>query len=390
MLRGLARKSRLFMPEILRWQDGPDREEIVQKAVQALSNSRLVAFPTETIYGIAAASWIPEAVDRLADCKGRQNQKPMALAVRGPEEIPDWVPNLGRMGWRLARRCLPGPVTLICKVSAENGFARQLPESIHRWVCPTGTLGFRVPDHDAIQQVLGLLPGPLVLTSANPSGGAESIRAEEVARTLGDNLALIIDDGPSPLGRASTVVDIQEENWKVVREGVLGEAALHTLATCMIVFVCTGNTCRSPLAEALCKKMLADQLQCPVEELPQHGFLILSAGIAAYEGGPATLEAIEIARSMGADLGSHRSRPVMRDLVFQADYLVAMTQGHVQSLVSRFPYEARNAQLLCPEGHDIPDPIGYDMPVYLDCAKLLKKLLEPWVNKWCEESVARR
>jgi len=373
------------MSEILGWQDGPDRGETVQKAAQSLTNGQLVAFPTETIYGIAAAAWVPEAVDRLAECKGRQNQKPMALAIRGPEQIPPWVPNVGKIGWRLARRCLPGPVTLVYELGAGNCLNGQLPESVQRWVCPSGTLGFRVPDHEAIQQVLDLLPGPLVLTSANLSGGAEAVRADEVARTFGDRLALIIDDGPSSLGRASTVVHIQNEHWKVVREGIVSAAVLQTLAACMIVFVCTGNTCRSPLAEAMCKKMLAEQLQCTMEELPQNGFLVQSAGTAAFGGAPATSEAIEIARCMGTDLQSHRSQPVTRELVFQADYLLAMTQGHLQALVSRFPADASKARLLCPDGIDVPDPIGYDMPVYLDCAKLLQRHLGPWIKKFREE-----
>ncbi len=372
------------MPEIFRWQDGPDRAEIIQKAVQALIGGRLVAFPTETIYGIAAAAWLPEAVDRLAASKGRQGQKPMALAIGGPEEIRHWVPSLGKIGWRLARRCLPGPVTLVCEVGSGEGLAGRLPESVRGWVCPAGTLGLRVPDHDAILHVLHSLPGPLVLTSANPSGEAEATRAGEVARTFGDRLALIIDDGPSPLGRASTVVHIQGEQWNVVREGAISSAVLQSLTACLIVFVCTGNTCRSPLAEALCKKILADQLQCPVEELAQEGFLVRSAGMSTFSGDRATPEAIEIARELGIGLQSHQSQPVTRELVFQADYLVAMTQVHVQNLLSRYPFDSPTPVLLCPEGADVSDPIGCDMAVYRECAKQLQKHLEPWVRKFQE------
>lgn len=372
------------MPEILGWQDGPRRGEIVDKAAQALTDGGLVGFPTETIYGIAAAAWIPEGVDRLADCKGRQDTKPMALAVRGPEEIPEWVPNLGKVGWRLARRCLPGPVTLVCDVETSAGLAGSLPKSVRSWVCPAGTLGLRCPAHEAILQVLHSLPGPLVLTSANPSGAVEATRADEVARTFADRLTLIIDDGPSPLGRASTVVHIQAENWKVIRQGALSAADLNALAACLILFVCTGNTCRSPLAEALCKKMLADQMHCSADELPRQGFLVHSAGLAAFMGDRAAPEAIETARDLGADIQNHVSQPVTRELIFQADYLVAMTQGHVQTLLSRFPNEGPTPLLICPDGADVPDPIGCEMTVYRECAELLQKSLEPWVKKFLE------
>ncbi len=88
------------MPEIFGWRNSPDREAMVRRAAQALVEGQLVGFPTETIYGIAAAAWLPEAVERLAATKGRQEQKPMALAIRGPHEVPFWVPDLGKMGWR--------------------------------------------------------------------------------------------------------------------------------------------------------------------------------------------------------------------------------------------------------------------------------------------------
>src|SRR2546428_14134866 len=100
------------MPEILGWHDTEDPLRIVQQAVEALTEGELVAFPTETVYGIAAGAWIPEAVDRLAACKGRPDQKPMALGLRGPEEVLNWLADLGRVGWRFARACFPGPVTL--------------------------------------------------------------------------------------------------------------------------------------------------------------------------------------------------------------------------------------------------------------------------------------
>ena len=370
------------MPEILQWRNAPNQEAMVQQAAQALVDGQLVGFPTETIYGIAAAAWLPQAVERLAASKGRQEQKPIALAIRGPNDVPVLIPRLGKMGWRFARRCMPGPITLVCDVPNEDEASDGLLAASRRWVCPNGTLGLRAPAHEAILQVLHLLPGPLVLTSANSSGETEATDADQVAGTFGDQLALIIDDGPSPLGRASTVVRIQGESWKVLREGVLTAADLQALAVCMILFVCTGNTCRSPLAEALCKKMLAERLQCAVEELPGEGFLVRSAGLAAWPGAPATPEAVEMGRELGVDVGSHVSQPVTGELVFQADYLVAMTEAHVQLLLARFSHDAPVPQLLCSGGGDLPDPIGCDLPVYRECAKALEEHLKSWVEKF--------
>src|SRR5262249_18307383 len=117
------------MPEVLSWHDTDDPLGIIQQAVEAVTEGRLVAFPTETVYGIAAGAWIPEAVARLAACKGRSNQKPMALALGGSEEVLNWLPDLGKVGRRLARRCFPGPVTLVSGNGIEGGLASRLPES---------------------------------------------------------------------------------------------------------------------------------------------------------------------------------------------------------------------------------------------------------------------
>ena len=96
----------------------------------------------------------------------------------------------------------------------------------------------------------------------------------------------------------------------MLREGVIAEPALRQQLASFIIFVCTGNTCRSPLAEVLCKKLLADRLVCTPEELPRGGFCVLSAGLAAMIGCRAAPEAVEVARTLGADLSSHQQPAV--------------------------------------------------------------------------------
>jgi protein-tyrosine phosphatase len=378
------------MTEILVWREAADARETVQRAAQALLEGQLVAFPTETVYGIAASALVPEAVERLVRCKGREENKPMALAIRGAQEAQDWVPGMGKIGRRLTRRCWPGPVTLVFEDSGPAGtavapgLASRLAEAVRHRVCPGNTLGLRVPAHEAILQVLWSVPGPLVLTSANRHAEPEALTAEEVAHAIGEQLALIIDDGPSQYGRASTVVRVNGNQWSVVREGAVSVADLECLAGCLIVFVCTGNTCRSPLAEALCKKMLAERLGCTIGELPRRGFIIRSAGTAAISGYGAAPEAMDAARDLGANLNSHVSQPVTPELIAQADYLIAMTQSHARALTEWYPVgstlvaedPASLPRVLCPESGDIADPIGCDYPVYQECARQILGYLE--------------
>jgi protein-tyrosine phosphatase len=199
---------------------------------------------------------------------------------------------------------------------------------------------------------------------------------------MGPAVDLILDDGPSRYGQPTTVVQVNGASWKVVRAGVVSEELLRRQTSLLVIFVCTGNTCRSPLAEALCKKLLAEQLGCTIADLPGRGFLVISGGLTAMMGGGAALEAIEAARELGADLGGHRTRPLTREWAAQADCLVAMTQGHLLSLAHQFPDLLARCRLLRPDGADIPDPIGSAQEVYRQCAAEIAASVESLVAEW--------
>jgi protein-tyrosine phosphatase len=364
------------MPEVLDWRRNEPPRLAADRAVRVLAAAGVVAFPTETVYGLAASALAPGAVDRLVHSKGRPDDKPLTLALAGAAEAVDWLPGLSPLGRRLARRCWPGPLTLVGGEGVAEGLAGRLPDAVRRRVSPVDTLGLRVPAHEAVLQVLRRLPGPLVLTSANRSGEPEAVTAEDVVRSVGEGVDLVIDDGPSHFGRASTVVRVAGASWCVLREGVVSAATLERLGGCMVVFVCTGNTCRSPLAEGLFKKLLTERLGCRADELPGRGLTVLSAGLAAGPGGPAAPEAVETARDLGADLSGHSSRPLTPELAAQADFLVAMTRGHLRAVADHFERLGARPRLLCRDGQDVPDPIGGDREVYRQCAAQIVRSLE--------------
>jgi protein-tyrosine phosphatase len=363
------------MPEVIDWRQCADRSAI-RRAAQALVDGRLVVFPTETVYGIAASTDSAGGVERLLLSKGRADNKPFPLAVRSAGAALEWIPRLGTLGQRLAKRCWPGPLTIVSSEGVNEGRAQQLPAAVRQKVCPNGSIGLRVPAHDAILGVMEELPGPLVLTSANRSGEADAVTSEEALQAIGDEVELVIADGPCRYGRPSTVVRVEGATWEILREGILLRSALQRLSACTIVFVCTGNTCRSPLAEALFKKLLADRLGCNAEELPARGFVIRSAGLSAACGGYAAPEAVEVARELGADLNGHTSRPVTSELVAHADYLLVMTRGHLSALTERYPKPGCRPRMLAPDGEDIPDPLGADHETYQECARQIQACIQ--------------
>lgn len=364
------------MLEVLDWQRAADPGALVRRAVEALRRGELVVFPTETVYGVAASAQSTTAIDRLCRGKDRPSDKPFTLAIGHWRQVLRWLPDLTPLGQRLARRSWPGPLTLVSGAGLDRGLLAKLPRSTQERISPAGTLGLRVPAHPAIEAVLRQLEGALVLTSANRGGEAPATTAEAAAAALGDDVSVVIDDGPCPLSEPSTVVEVMGERWKILREGALTSAEIKRRSGWMMVFVCTGNTCRSPIAEGLSKHLLAEQFGCTVDALPERGIGVVSAGLAAVPGGNAAAEAVAIAAEHGADLSAHRSQPLTPALVNWADQILGMTYAHVLAIQARYPDAADRVTLFSPEGDDIPDPIGCDEEIYRACAARIAQVVQ--------------
>jgi protein-tyrosine phosphatase len=185
-----------------------------------------------------------------------------------------------------------------------------------------------------------------------------------------------VADGSIADCHSSMVVEGQGASWQAT-----GPGAARPQKPCLVVFVCTGNTCRSPLAEALCKARLAERLGCAAAELPARGFHIVSAGLFAFSGGPAAEEAVEVARAYGADLAGHRSQPLTTELAARADYLVTMTSGHLAILAEMVKGLRTRPRLLSPNGEDLADPVGCPRNVYEECAGQIWRFLDPLIDE---------
>lgn len=368
-------------PLVIDLRSADDTRDVVHRAVQALAEGKLVALPTETVYCVTASALCPEGIEKLVRVKDRAPDSPFTLAIKSAEEALDYVPDMGPLARRFTRRCWPGPVTLVMDDSHPDSLVKQFPPSVRQAVCPAGAIGLRVPAHSIIHEVLRMMAGPIALTSANRRGVPSAGTAQEVVQGLGDDVALVLDDGASRFGQPSSVVRVHDGKFEILRVGVVSDQILKRLASFMLLFVCTGNTCRSPMAETIAKKLLADRLGCRIEELQDHGVLVASAGISAMMGGFPSPEAVDVLSDMGLDLRDHESQPLTEQLVRHADVVCAMTRSHRQAIVSQWPQAAPRTRLLCDDQSDVADPIGGPTEMYRRCAAQLKSELETLVQR---------
>ncbi len=356
-----------------------DQRDVVHRAVEALVDGQLVVFPTETVYGVAASALHEGAIQRLLEAKGRGAQHPVTLAIKSAEDAWDYVPRISTLGQRLARRCWPGPLTLVLEDDHPESVVRQLPAVVQEVVCPAGQIGLRVPAHPVLLSVLRLCAGPLALSSANRTGEPAAVTADEAIESLRDRVALILNDGQCKFGQPSTVVQIRDNCWQLLRAGVFNESTLRRLASFMLLFVCTGNTCRSPMAGALMQRHLARRLEVEEAQLEDRGLLVLSAGIAAMSGGHASAEAIRVMAERGLDLSRHESQPLSDRLVRFADLILTMTRGHREAILAQWSSAAARTHVLGGSAGDVADPVGGTTDTYRQCASQIDEFLKPWL-----------
>ena len=364
-------------PLVIDIRSADDSRDVVHRAVQALVEGKLVAFPTETVYIIAVSALNEEAVERLSQLA--HPSAPLALAIKSADDALDYAPSMSPLGERLARRCWPGPVTLKLEDRSPDSLIVQLPCSVQHRLAKDGSLHLRVPAHDFLLETLRLLTGPVAIADAAGSDANEALTAGEVVEQFDDRIELVLDDGRSRYGQPSSVVRMGESDFEVLRQGVVSEQTLRRLSSLMILFVCTGNTCRSPMAEAIMRKLIADRRGINPAELHDHGVVLASAGISATMGGRPSPEAVGVMAKIGIDLSDHESQPLTGHLVHRADLIIAMTRAHRSAIIAEWPEVAERTKLLCRDWTDVPDPIGGPAEQYQRCAEQIRAALQQWL-----------
>ena len=185
-----------------------DQPDAIRQALEVLNRGGLVAFPTDTVYGVGALAFDSAAVESIYAAKDRPVEKAIPILIGGPEDLDKVTGEIPPMATKLAARFWPGPLTLVVPKHPD------LPEV----VSATPTVGVRVPDHPVARALLRAA-GPMAVTSANISGEASPSTAEEVSRQLNGRIPLILDGGETPGGVPSTVVNCLGPEPVILREG---------------------------------------------------------------------------------------------------------------------------------------------------------------------------
>ncbi len=191
------------------------------KNIQSVLNaSGVIAFPTDTFYGLGADPSNPDALSKIFRIKQRPPDKPLLILIHSLDQLEDLTQEVTDHAHTLMEHFWPGPLTLLFKA------APGLPDAL---TAGTGTIGIRLPGHPFTLRLLERLGQPLTAPSANLSEAKEPRTAQEVVRELGDALDLIVDGGPAPGGKVSTILDTTTEPPILLREGALSRSDLESV-----------------------------------------------------------------------------------------------------------------------------------------------------------------
>ncbi|HKJ67999.1 MAG TPA: L-threonylcarbamoyladenylate synthase [bacterium] len=189
----------------------------VEEAIHHLRQGEIIAYPTDTLYGLGVDALNPDAIEQLYALKNRSKHRPMSVMLPR-ESWQRWVRGVSPAATKLAEKYFPGPITLIMNAGDE------LPKILTRYT--NGTIGIRVPNHPICLQLLAEFQNPIITTSANISNKPAAEEPETIEEYFPEGIGYIIREGPKPKGIASTIIDVTDDTPLVLREGAIPEYAI--------------------------------------------------------------------------------------------------------------------------------------------------------------------
>jgi L-threonylcarbamoyladenylate synthase len=353
----------------------------IKEAASLVDAGGLVAFPTETVYGIACRVKT-DSLARLNDIKGRDRTKYYSLHIGQKDDVNKYVPTLGLRTEKLVNNAWPGPLTIVFELDRtdidkqKKNLERVFLKSLYK----NNSIGIRCPDNPIATMLLQSTNSPVVAPSANIAGQPPAVDADQALARLSGQIELLLDAGPSRYKKSSTVVKIGKMGIEILRHGVYSQAQLDSMSVVKFLFVCTGNTCRSPMAEGIFRKYLAEKLQCKVDDLDKIGYKICSGGMMDTAGFPASAEAIAACAAKGIDLKAHKNQGLSKELIEESDFIFAMERIHQERIIA-LSHEAANKCFLLAGDKGIADPIGQPQEFFNNCADMIEAAVKKRIGE---------
>ena len=360
----------------------PDKIDngLIQKAAALIDQGNLVAFPTETVYGIACRV-CNDSLEKLNTVKNRTADKYYTLHIDNPQKISEFVPQISLRAKKLIQNAWPGPLTIVFELEQPDieKQKERLEKEVFDNLYKDNSIGVRCPDHLIASLLLSYTHYPVVGPSANLTGESPATDAKQVIEGLQGKIPLILDAGPCKYKKSSTVIKISQKGITMLREGVFSQNQIKEMLQLNFLFVCTGNSCRSPMAEGMFREFLAEKLNCNIDQLEQIGFNIYSAGTMGISGMPASAEAIKVCAAKGIDIKDHVSKALTEQMIAESDVIYVMTRSHYKQVLEMVPQASEKCFLLAEE--DIYDPIGQGLQVYKQCGEIIEKAVKQRISE---------
>jgi protein-tyrosine phosphatase len=378
------------------------------KAVAAIEKGGLAVVPTETVYAVLGKASDARAIDQLAKLQDDASRALAELLGGAPRGAVASTGGTRPWTWhaasaedvlrvfalrpaahrRVVRTLLPGPVRMLIETTEAERERVCKVLGVSRGVLDhDGLFAVRVPNHPTCLGVLAACPFTVVGTNSRSiglsvdSGGDLVDDAEHAAQQLG--IQGLIDEGPTQFRKRSASVRLmQDGDWRVEAIGAVDERWIRKQVEYSVLVVCTGNTCRSPMAQAIAQHEIGEGALGEAQHIPVR---VESAGVAASPGAPMTREAREALEELGIEADRHSARMVTRDMVREADAIFALTRSHAQRLIDLMPDAKNKVRLLDPKGQDVPDPFGGTQEQYLACATTLRDLVQQRVREMAKK-----
>jgi tRNA threonylcarbamoyl adenosine modification protein (Sua5/YciO/YrdC/YwlC family) len=339
-----------------------DRRTVLM-ALSALKRGKIIAFPTDTVYGMGCSATSENAIKRIYKIKKRDIKKPLVLFIKNKNTLSEYTEKIPGAAEELISKFWPGGLTIVFKAKESTPLITEY-----------GTVGIRIPKDEKLIEILNKFPHPLATTSCNLEGRPTLEEPKKIEDIFGNDIELIIGKARRD-GMQSTVIDVSTSPPTILRKGKIGVYEIGEMTPIKlgegirfrVTFVCEANLCRSPMAEGIMRNM------CKSVE-------VTSCGMVASCGSSPNKLACEVMKEIGIDIKDIKTQTVSQRLIEESDLILCMENYQKRTIIEMVPSSQEKVFLLkgfkSENEDEVPDPVGMGIATYRRCRDEIRQEVE--------------